>query len=44
MEIKHLEERLGYTFRDKSLLDMALRHSSYVNEHHMKRIQCNERL
>ena len=44
MEIKHLEERLGNTFRDKSLLDMALRHSSYVNEHHMKRIQCNERL
>ena len=44
MEHKKLEQTIGYTFRDKSLLDMALRHSSYINEHHMKRIECNERL
>ena len=44
MEHKKLEKAIGYVFKDKSLLDMALRHSSYINEHHMKRIQCNERL
>ena len=44
MEHKKLEKAIGYVFKNKSLLDMALRHSSYINEHHMKRIQCNERL
>ena len=28
-----LERKLGYTFRDKSLLSEALNHSSYANEH-----------
>ena len=27
-----LEARLGYTFRDRSLLENALMHSSYANE------------
>ena len=36
-----LEERLGYTFRDKSLLETALTHSSYANE---RDAVCNERL
>ena len=39
-----LEARLGYTFRDRSLLENALMHSSYANEHKMNRIECNERL
>ncbi len=39
-----LEERIGYVFKNKDLLEMALRHSSYINEHHMSRVQCNERL
>ena len=29
---KDLERGLGYTFRDKSLLENALTHSSYANE------------
>lgn len=28
-----LEKRIGYTFRDKNLLTLALTHSSYANEH-----------
>ena len=30
--IEALEQALGYTFRDKSLLRNALTHSSYANE------------
>ena len=39
-----LEEKLRYTFRDKSLLENALRHSSYANESKDPRITSNERL
>ncbi len=39
-----LEERLGYTFRDKSLLQGAMIHSSYANEHRGSGLQSNERL
>jgi len=39
-----LEQKLGYTFRDKSLLLTALTHSSYANEVKQEEIQCNERL
>lgn len=39
-----LEEKLRYTFRDKSLLENALRHSSYANENKDPRITSNERL
>ncbi len=42
--LKELEQRLGYTFRDFSWLHKAMRHSSYTNEHHMNRLECNERL
>ena len=31
--MKTLEEKLGYTFQDRSLLENALTHSSYANEH-----------
>ena len=31
-----LEQKIGYTFRDRSLLENALTHSSYVNEHREK--------
>ena len=37
-----LEERLGYVFRDTSLLETALSHSSYANERHG--VSSNERL
>jgi len=39
-----LEQTLGYTFRDPELLTRALTHSSYLNEHHMEKFECNERL
>ena len=44
--ISMLEERLGYQFRDKGLLETALTHSSYSNEFRGKRgtLECNERL
>ena len=39
-----LQERIGYTFRDLSLLDEALTHSSYCNENKRQKIESNERL
>ncbi len=42
--LKELESRMGYTFRDFNWLHRAMRHSSYTNEHHMNRLECNERL
>lgn len=42
--MKTLEEKLGYRFQDRSLLENALTHSSYANEHHAGRAQSNERL
>lgn len=44
VELNKLEELIGYHFKNKDLLTMAMRHSSYTNEHRMERIQCNERL
>ena len=32
-EISELEQMIGYSFADKELLENALRHSSYANEH-----------
>lgn len=42
--MKLLEEKLGYTFRDKNLLLHALTHSSYANEHRGAGLTSNERL
>ncbi len=39
--ISELEEKLGYQFKNKRYLTLALTHSSYANEHNM---DCNERL
>ena len=39
-----LEQKIGYTFRDRSLLDNALTHSSYANEHREQGALSNERL
>ena len=41
MTLKEIENNIGYTFKEKSLLSNALTHSSYANE---KRIASNERL
>ena len=39
-----LESRLGYTFKDRSLLENALMHSSYANERRAAGCVSNERL
>ena len=38
------EKSIGYTFTNRSLLETALTHSSYVNENRAKRDGCYERL
>lgn len=42
--MKTLESKLGYQFQNPKLLDHALTHSSYANEHHLGSISSNERL
>ncbi|MCL2401756.1 MAG: ribonuclease III [Oscillospiraceae bacterium] len=42
--MKSLQEKLGYTFNDPSLLESALTHSSYANEHKKSGTASNERL
>ena len=42
--MRTLEERLGYTFRDRKRLEGALYHSSYANENKHTGAQSNERL
>lgn len=43
-EICELEQKIGYCFTDKDLLENALRHSSYANEHKKNHLKDNERL
>ena len=42
--LKELGKKIGYTFREPALLEQALMHSSYTNEKHLPKYQCNERL
>ena len=42
--VEELQQRIGYRFRSKELLEQALTHSSYANEHGSNRMTCNERL
>lgn len=42
--MRELEEKLGYRFRNMGLLEHALTHSSYANEHRSSGITSNERL
>jgi len=39
-----LEEKIGYHFQDRALLQTALTHSSYTNERHGNGLPCYERL
>jgi ribonuclease-3 len=41
--MQSLEEKIEYTFKDKSLLQQAITHSSYANEQHNGCV-CNERM
>ena len=43
-DLKELEQKTGYAFREFSLLRQAMTHSSYVNERNMEKHECNERL
>ena len=43
-DLKILEEKIGYQFHDFSLFKKAMMHSSYVNEKHLPKYECNERL
>ncbi len=43
MSMEGLQDRIGYRFRDPSLLERALTHSSYANECKQK-TECNERM
>ncbi len=43
-EVSGLEQKLGIVFRDKSLLQRALTHRSYLNEHPEFLLEDNERL
>ncbi|MCI5929660.1 MAG: ribonuclease III [Pseudoflavonifractor capillosus] len=42
--MEKLEEKLGYTFQNRALLENALTHSSYANENKHTGAQSNERL
>ena len=42
--MEKLEEKLGYKFKNRTLLTTALTHSSFANEHKKSGIECNERL
>nr|WP_294525439.1 ribonuclease III [uncultured Blautia sp.] len=42
--LTELEKRIGYSFKDKTLLVKALTHSSYANEKKLGKGGCNERL
>ena len=39
-----LQDKIGYHFKNIALLNEALTHSSYANEHKAKHIKYNERL
>ncbi len=43
-QLEQLEQKIGYTFKDKDLLKHAMMHSSYANEKHYDRTRNNERL
>lgn len=43
-KLLQLEKMIGYSFKDKRLFEQALIHSSYANERHISKTECNERL
>lgn len=43
-DLRELENKIGYHFKDFSLLKKAMLHSSYANEQHLPKYECNERL
>lgn len=43
-KFREFEKIIGYEFKNKLLLKRAFSHSSYINEEHLKKSECNERL
>ena len=43
-KLKELEKKIGYTFQDLEILKQAMMHSSYINEKHLPKYKCTERL
>ncbi|MDO4345152.1 MAG: ribonuclease III [Eubacteriales bacterium] len=43
-DIHELEQKIGYRFENRELIENALRHSSYANEHRKSNLKDNERL
>lgn len=43
-DLRILEKNIGYKFNDFQLLKKAMIHSSYANEMHLPKFECNERL
>lgn len=43
-ELKELQEKIEYRFQDSQILRQAMIHSSYANENHLQKYECNERL
>lgn len=44
MDLKELEKKIQYEFKEKNLLKQAMTHSSYSNENKQNRLDNNERL
>ena len=44
MSLRDLEKKIGYRFQEFSLLEHAMRHSSFCNEQKMDKLQNNERM
>ena len=44
LKLKQFQDKIQYQFKNPMLLDTALTHSSYANEHQLKKNENNERL
>ena len=43
-DLRELQDKIGYQFQEWKLFRRAMTHSSFANEHHMDKLDCNERL
>ena len=43
-DLRELEKKIHYQFKNRKLLRQAMLHSSFANEHGVDKKDCNERL
>lgn len=43
-DLKGLEQKISYRFHNPKLIQQAMTHSSFANEHRLEKARCNERL